>query len=306
MTVPAPGASSRPPAWAEALLRALVGPRNRDTISGDLLEEYCEVVLPQRGGLSARLWYLRQVASFITTAGLAHAATAWLKEDAVFEKSARTPWSWGMAGSAAVLVLLGGFVQSSFRPPVGLGVFVLVAIALAAGSLMSMRSRSDVRVLWRIGLAGGLLVAIVLVTRLLFDVFAPVDPLDRFLARVRDDYSEFNYPRRWMPALAVTVILMGGGLVAAWRTGRVGMGTLGAVMASAIGSVLYVVLVAIGNLLPFGPSDPLGNPPPDLQFLGNVPMMLIPVLVMFSTVLGTIGALFGRALNSARPARFHG
>jgi hypothetical protein len=306
MTVPAPGANSRPPAWAEALLRALVGPRNRDTISGDLLEEYCEAVLPQRGDRGARLWYLRQVASFITTAGLAHAANAWLKEVPMFEKIARTPWSWGVAGSAAVLVLIGALVQSSFRPPVGLGFFVLISIALAAASLMSMRSRDDMRLLWRVGLAGGMLVTIVLVTRLLFDVFDPVDPLDRFLARARDDYSEFNYPRRWVPALAVTVILMGGGLVAAWRTHRVGMGTLGAIMASATGSVLYVVLVAIGNLLSSGPSDPLGNSPRDPQFLGNVQVMLIPVLVMFSTVLGTIGALFGRALDSARPARSHG
>jgi hypothetical protein len=306
MTVPAPGANGRPPAWAEALLRSLVGPRNRDTISGDLLEEYREVVLPQRGDLGARLWYLRQVASFITTAGLAHAANAWLKEDAMFERVARTPWSWGMAGSVAVLVLLGAFFQSGFRPPVGLGVFVLISIALAAASLMSMRSRSDVRVLWRIGLAGGLLVTMVLVTRLLFDLFAPVDPLDRFLARVRDDYSEFNYPRRWMPALAVTVILMGGGLVAAWRTGRVGMGTLGAIIAAATGSALYVVLVEIGNLLPIGPREPLGNTPQELHFLGNVQVMLIPVLVMFSTVLGSIGALFGRTLYSARAARSHG
>jgi hypothetical protein len=306
MTVPAPGANNRPPAWDEALLRALVGPRNRDTISGDLLEEYCEVVLPQRGDRGARLWYLRQVASFITTAGLAHAANAWLKEVPMFEKIARTPWSWGVAGSAAVLVLLGALVQSRFRPPVGLGVFILVSMVLAIAALMSMRPRDDMRLLWRIGLAGGLLVSIVLVTRLLFDVFDPVDPLDRFLAQARDDYSEFDYPRRWMPALAVTVIFMGGGLVAAWRTGRVGMGTLGAVMASVTGSVLYVVLVAIGSLLPLGPSDLLGNPPRDPQFLGNVPTMLIPVLVMFSTVLGTIGALFGRALDPTRPARSHG
>jgi hypothetical protein len=143
-------------------------------------------------------------------------------------------------------------------------------------------------------------------TRLLFDVFAPVDPLDRFLAQARDDYSEFNYPRRWMPAAGVTLILMGGGLLAACRTGRVGTGTLGAFIASASGSGLYVILVALANLLPMGPPDPLVNPPQDLQFFGNVPTMLVPVLVMFSTVLGTIGALFGRALGTGKAAGSHG
>jgi hypothetical protein len=115
----------RPPAWAESVLRALLEPRNRDSVSGDLLEEYCEVVLPARGERRAKVWYIRQVASFVTA-------------------------------------------------------------------------------------------------------------------------------------------------------------------------------------LPFGPRDPLGNMPRDLQFFGNPPTMLVPVLVMFSAVLGTIGALFGRAFGSDRATSTHG
>jgi hypothetical protein len=45
-----------------------------------------------------------------------------------------------------------------------------------------------------------------------------------------------------------------------------------------------------------GTRDPLGQAPADLQFFGNVPAMLIPVLLMFSSVLGAIGAMFGRGL----------
>jgi hypothetical protein len=146
----------------------------------------------------------------------------------------------------------------------------------------------------------------VLLIRLLLDVLDPIDPLERFLAQARDDYSEFDYPRRWVPAAAVAAILMGGGLLAAWRTGRVGMGTLGAVIASATGSIAYFVLVALGNTLPLGPQDPLGNRPLDSQFFGNVPIMLMPVLMMFSTVLGSIGALFGRALALSRTAHTNG
>jgi hypothetical protein len=52
--------------WADLVLRFLLKPRDRDTISGDLLEEYRERVLPARGPFAARMWYLRQVLSFVT------------------------------------------------------------------------------------------------------------------------------------------------------------------------------------------------------------------------------------------------
>ena len=52
----------RPPPWSELLLRWLLVDRDRDTVSGDLLEEYREVAVPTRGLTSARWWYRRQVA----------------------------------------------------------------------------------------------------------------------------------------------------------------------------------------------------------------------------------------------------
>jgi hypothetical protein len=54
-----------PPRWAEHLLRACLASRDRDTIAGDLLEEYREVVRPTRGRLAADIWYLTQVLSLI-------------------------------------------------------------------------------------------------------------------------------------------------------------------------------------------------------------------------------------------------
>jgi hypothetical protein len=194
-------------------------------------------------------------------------------------------------------MLLGALVRSSFGPPAGLAIIVPLSVLLAAMSVISIWRGDDARILWRVGLACGVLVTIVLVTRLLFEVFDPVDPVERFLAQARDDYSEFSYPRRWVPATAVALILMAGGLRAAWQTGRVGIGILAAITASVIGSVAYVTLVALGNTLPLGSQDPVGNSPRDVQFFGNVPSMLIPILAMFSTVLGTIGALFGRAFS---------
>ena len=51
--------------WADTVLRVLLRNRDRETISGDLLEEYREEILPRRGALAARLWYVRQIASFV-------------------------------------------------------------------------------------------------------------------------------------------------------------------------------------------------------------------------------------------------
>jgi hypothetical protein len=59
------GGGNRPPRWAERLLQFLVKPRDRDTIAGDLLEEYREVVLPARGRPWADLWYVKQALSLI-------------------------------------------------------------------------------------------------------------------------------------------------------------------------------------------------------------------------------------------------
>jgi hypothetical protein len=254
--------------------------------------------VPARGEFGARIWYLRQVASVVTIGRLAYVANGWFREDAMFGRLAGRSAVWFFAGACALVTLLGALLRSGFGPPAGLGVFIAVSVLIGASAAISTWRQGETRVLWRIGLVCGILVASVLVTRLLFEVLDPVDPVERFLAQARDDYSEFDYPRRWVPAAVVALILMGGGLRAAWQTRRVGMGTLAAVTASFVGSLVYLALALLGSLFPFGPRHPLGNAPYDLQFSGNLPSMLIPVLAMLSTVLGTIGALFGRAIGS--------
>jgi hypothetical protein len=54
-----------PPRWSEKLLRSLLLDRDRDTISGDLLEESREVAVPTRGAKGTRWWYRCQVAGFL-------------------------------------------------------------------------------------------------------------------------------------------------------------------------------------------------------------------------------------------------
>ena len=56
---------SNPPRWAEALLRSSLRPADRDTISGDLLEEYREVRRPSLGRLRADAWYMKHVLSVL-------------------------------------------------------------------------------------------------------------------------------------------------------------------------------------------------------------------------------------------------
>jgi hypothetical protein len=56
--------TSHPPQWAETMLRSVLRQRDCETIPGDLLEEYQEVVLPARGHFRADLWYVRQILSF--------------------------------------------------------------------------------------------------------------------------------------------------------------------------------------------------------------------------------------------------
>lgn len=53
--------TTAPPAWAGWLLAAMLPLRDREAVTGDLLEEYREVIEPQRGKTGADRWYVRQV-----------------------------------------------------------------------------------------------------------------------------------------------------------------------------------------------------------------------------------------------------
>lgn len=54
-----------PPSVLQSFLLLLLSPRDRETISGDLQEELIESKLPELGSFRARIWYLRQVLSFV-------------------------------------------------------------------------------------------------------------------------------------------------------------------------------------------------------------------------------------------------
>lgn len=54
-----------PPHWADVVLRMLLAPEDRESVPGDLLEEYRERIHPARGRRRADLWYVSQVAGFV-------------------------------------------------------------------------------------------------------------------------------------------------------------------------------------------------------------------------------------------------
>lgn len=93
--------SAMPPRWAEAALRLLLAPRDRETVSGDLLEEYREIIHPARGRRGADLWYVTQVVGFawrnnrlwavlFSAAFVARTALDWLVPTADFHVRATT------------------------------------------------------------------------------------------------------------------------------------------------------------------------------------------------------------------------
>jgi hypothetical protein len=54
-----------PPRWAEWVLRMFLARQNREAVSGDLLEEYREVIVPERGRGPANIWYAGQVFGYV-------------------------------------------------------------------------------------------------------------------------------------------------------------------------------------------------------------------------------------------------
>src|SRR5205823_2192441 len=99
-----------PPQWAEAALRLVLRPHDFGSVSGDLLEEYRDSVLPTRGKRRADWWYVRQVLGFLS----------------------RRAWVWG-ALSGAAMVARDAF--DWFMPPADFLLRSRITTAVAVGLL---------------------------------------------------------------------------------------------------------------------------------------------------------------------------
>ncbi len=130
-----------PPGWAEVLLRAFLTPGDSDSVSGDLLEQYRESVLPARGGRRADLWYVTQVlgfvwrsarlwAAFFAAAFLARTALDWLMPATDFHARSNVSTLLG-----AGIVLLAGFWAASRSGSFAAGPVIGVATAAIAAPI---------------------------------------------------------------------------------------------------------------------------------------------------------------------------
>ena len=114
--------NARPPQWAEALLRLLLKPKDRESVSGDLLEEYRDTIVPTRGPAADR-WYVWQVGSFLL----------------------RTSWGWGAVLGAALVIryLFDTLVPvTDYRMRATTLTYTIIGACLLAGFTTAWRTRS--------------------------------------------------------------------------------------------------------------------------------------------------------------------
>lgn len=111
-----------PPPWAEALLRLLLNRRDRETVSGDLLEEYRDTIVPALGSAADR-WYIQQVGWFLL----------------------RASWGWGAFVGAALIIR---YLLDTLVPPgdyqlrAAILSYTIIGASLLAGCGAAWRTRS--------------------------------------------------------------------------------------------------------------------------------------------------------------------
>ena len=157
-----------PPRWAEVVLQLSVDRRDRETVSGDLLEEYRDTIVPERGIAAATVWYLRQVAGFVcrshwiwaiamSGAFVVRTAIDWRVPTTDFAARA------SVSSTVGITILLAASFHAAWRArSVGAGILagmftpVLAAVMSAAGALMLLAIWHDPATLAAIRGSGGL------------------------------------------------------------------------------------------------------------------------------------------------------
>ena len=142
-----------PPAWAEALLRAVLKPGDVDSVSGDLLEEYRESIYPIRGHRRADLWYVTQVFSFVApgarlggalfgAAFVARDALDWFAPPLDFHARATVSTELGVG------ILLATGVWAGWRAGSSIAGIVAGAAAAGIGAVISIAGAAAMLALW--------------------------------------------------------------------------------------------------------------------------------------------------------------
>jgi hypothetical protein len=137
MTIDRP--TTLPPSWAESLLRLILRPEDRDSVSGDLLEEYRESIVPALGAKANR-WYVRQVTWYVL----------------------RATWAWGVLVAAICLwrYLLDTLAPLHYTPGV-----IAFRSAVMSWALIATFSGCGAWHAWRTGhLRAGVLLTLIAAT----------------------------------------------------------------------------------------------------------------------------------------------
>ena len=157
-----------PPPLAEALLRLFLAPRDRESVSGDLLEEYRESIHPSRGQAAADRWYVYQVLGFfwrsnaapailLLVAILGRTAFDWLVPTTEF--STRSTVS---TLTSATILIAAGFVTGSrsHRALAGTVAGALIPLVILPfvmiGMFLMLLFNHDPTSLYAISASGGL------------------------------------------------------------------------------------------------------------------------------------------------------
>jgi hypothetical protein len=135
----------RPPRPAEALVRMVIEPRHRDSLSGDLLEEYRDTIVPSLGAGGADRWYVARALGFLWRAiwPWATLIAAVLVARGLVDTLAPTryvpgvvhPRSSIMSGALMAVWLSSGFVGAWRLGRIGSGILVAFSAAVAGGAL---------------------------------------------------------------------------------------------------------------------------------------------------------------------------
>jgi hypothetical protein len=125
----------------------------------------------------------------------------------------------------------------------------------------------------------------------------PEDIVAFFLAQSRDDFSQFDYPRRWLPVLAVAAVFTGAGFHVARQTGRIRFGVLVAIAVAAVGFFGTTLIVSITRLASIEISGGLYGA---FALDQHSPRFaLFAALLVLGAALGTVGAIAARGLSRA-------
>lgn len=157
-----------PPRWAEAWLRLVLPLRDRDTVSGDLLEEYRDAVRPSRSRFAADLWYIGQAsvfawrlgvwAVFLATTLVGRTALDWFVPVANFTLRAEAT----TLKTASILLVIGA--STALRTQSGAGGVIGTATVLVLNAIVCTVAYGVMYALWHdpqtlaaIARSGGLL-----------------------------------------------------------------------------------------------------------------------------------------------------